>query len=306
MPAIEAWRANHRATFGTEIIDVPLETWPEHFPNVAQAAHLVRSGVREPLYATLTRIGTVEGFGANIRFLQPGDMQKHFVEDVKGTAIDHLGRGLFEAHGRDEAGWEEEAGHKDMWFAARDIAFEGVNVEIDIERCSPAWGSAQPGSGTPPILERVLPTDIDMNLELIASLMIRVLLIEVQAFHTFAWAEEWMSDPDLVAGDGEAAPTRQLHPRRRDAARRLPRHDHHRDARPHLDRHVRQALPRHRHDRPDLEAQPRPVARRAAPRRPGPPFSARSSTGPASTATPPRSSRVSTRWATPATKPPDR
>jgi hypothetical protein len=205
VPAIEAWRANHRATFGTDIIDVPLETWPEHFPNVAQAAHLVRSGVREPLYATLTRIGTVEGFGANIRFLQPGDMQKHFVEDVRGTAIDHLGRGLFEAHGRDEAGWEEEAGHKDMWFAARDVAFEGVNVEIDIERMLARMGFGAPGSGTPPILERVLPTDIDMNLELIASLMIRVLLIEVQAFHTFAWAEEWMSDADLVAGDGEAA-----------------------------------------------------------------------------------------------------
>jgi hypothetical protein len=35
--------------------------------------------------------------------------------------------------------------------------------------------------------------------------MIRVLLIEVQAFHTFAWAEEWLSDPTLVAGDGKAA-----------------------------------------------------------------------------------------------------
>jgi hypothetical protein len=40
---------------------------------------------------------------------------------------------------------------------------------------------------------------------MVAALMIRVLLIEVQAFHTFAWAEEWLSDPDLVAGEGEAA-----------------------------------------------------------------------------------------------------
>jgi hypothetical protein len=31
------------------------------------------------------------------------------------------------------------------------------------------------------------------------------MLIEVQAFHTFAWAESWLSDPDLVAGDGAAA-----------------------------------------------------------------------------------------------------
>ena len=54
-------------------------------------------------------------------------------------------------------------------------------------------------------MERALPDDIDLNLELIANLMIRVLFIEVQAFHTFAWAEEWLSDTDLVAGDGRAA-----------------------------------------------------------------------------------------------------
>jgi hypothetical protein len=44
-----------------------------------------------------------------------------------------------------------------------------------------------------------------VNLEVIASLMTRVLFIEISAFHTFAWAEEWLSDPDLVAGDGKAA-----------------------------------------------------------------------------------------------------
>ena len=44
-----------------------------------------------------------------------------------------------------------------------------------------------------------------MNLELIVTLMFRVLFIEIIGFHTFAWAEDWMSDSDLVAGDGEAA-----------------------------------------------------------------------------------------------------
>jgi hypothetical protein len=161
--------------------------------------------VPEPLIATLTRIGTVEGYGANIRLLQPGDMQRHFVEDVRGTAIDHLGKGLFEAHGRDEAGWEEEAGHKDMWFAARDIAFEKPTAKIDIDAMLARMGFGQPGSGPGPELDRVLPDDIDVNLELIANLMIRVLFIEVQAFHTFAWAEEWLSDRALVAGDGRAA-----------------------------------------------------------------------------------------------------
>ncbi|MFZ6002433.1 MAG: hypothetical protein ACOYXM_00730 [Actinomycetota bacterium] len=205
VPAIEAWQEQHRRTFGTEIMHVPLETWPEHFPNTAQARHLITAGVPEPLIATLTRIGTVEGFGANIRLLQPGDMQVHFEEDIRGTGIDHLGKGLFEAHGRDEAGWEEEAGHKDMWFAARDVAFEHPTAKIDVDAMLERMGFGQSGPPGGPVLERALPDDVDVNLELIANLMIRVLLIEVQAFHTFAWASEWLSDPALVAGEGKAA-----------------------------------------------------------------------------------------------------
>src|SRR3546814_9301162 len=115
--------------------------------------------------ATLTRIGTVEGFGANIRFLQPGDMQRHFDESIAGTAIDHLGKGLFEAHGRDEAGWEEEAGHKDMWFAARDIAFEGRTADIDIDAMLERMGFGPPASGPGAAVPRILPSDIDENLE---------------------------------------------------------------------------------------------------------------------------------------------
>jgi hypothetical protein len=204
VPAIEAWREKHREDFGADVIDVPLETWPEHFPNLAQARFLIQQGVREPLIATLTRIGTLEGLGANIALLRPTDLQRHFVEDIRGTAIDHLGRGLFEAHGRDEAGFEEEAGHRDMWFAARDIAFPEPGPDIDVQKMLERMGFGQgsPGTGS---TKRLLPDDIDANLEFMVALMVRILLIEVQAFHTFAWADAWLSDPDLVAGDGEAA-----------------------------------------------------------------------------------------------------
>jgi hypothetical protein len=205
VPAIEAWQAHHRSTFGTEILEVPLDTWPESYPNVAQARHLVESGVPEPLMATFTRIGTVEGFGANIRHLQPGDLQRHLVEDIRGTALDHLGRGLFEAHGRDEAGWEEEAGHRDMWFAARDIAFEGRSASIDIEAMLDRMGFGPTAQAKRAAAGRLLPDDIDENLELVVGLMVRVLLIEVQAFHTFAWAETLLADDELFAGDGAAA-----------------------------------------------------------------------------------------------------
>ncbi|MGH9017387.1 MAG: hypothetical protein ACRDY1_06540 [Acidimicrobiales bacterium] len=203
VPAIAAWGAANGATFGTDLLDVPIERWERTFPNVAQARFLIGSGVPEPLMATLTRIGTVEGYGANIRLLKPTNLQRHFVESVHGTAIDHLGSGLFEAHGRDEAGFDDEAGHRDMWFAARDIAFDRPGTELDIEAMLTRMGFGQGGPAG--AAARLLPGDVSAELEAIVTLMIRVLFIEISAFHTFAWAEEWMADTDLVGGDGEAA-----------------------------------------------------------------------------------------------------
>lgn len=202
-PAIAAWAQQNSARFGTELLDVPLERWERSFPNVEQARFLLRAGVPEPLMATLTRIGTVEGYGANIRLLKPKDLQRHFVEDVEGTAIEHLGRGLFEAHGRDEAGWEAEAGHRDMWFAARDIAFGRSCEDLDVEAMLARMGFGAGRAGTAG--DRFLPDDVSADLEMMVTLMVRVLFIEISAFHTFAWAEEWMSDTELVEGDGEAA-----------------------------------------------------------------------------------------------------
>jgi hypothetical protein len=202
-PAIEAWGAHHCEVFSTSLIDVPIERWQRTFPSVEQARFLLRAGVPEPLIATLTRIGTVEGYGANIRLLQPAGLQRHFVEDVRGTAVDHLGRGLFEAHGRDEAGFDDAAGHRDMWFAARDLAFERPTDDLDIDAMLARMGFG-PGRSSAPVT-RLLPDDVPLELETMVSLMIRVLFIELSAFHTFAWAEDWLSDPELVGGDGAAA-----------------------------------------------------------------------------------------------------
>lgn len=208
--AIEAWAQKNSATFGTDVVDVPLERWERTFPSVEQAKFLVRAGVPEPLMATLTRIGTVEGYGANIRLLKPGNLQRHFVEDIRGTATDHLGRGLFEAHGRDEAGLGEAgthdfvAGHRDMWFAARDIAFDRPVGNIDVTAMLERMGVGQ-GAGAAAAKQRRLPDDISGELEVMLTLMIRVLFIEISAFHTFAWAEDWISDTELVGGEGAAA-----------------------------------------------------------------------------------------------------
>jgi hypothetical protein len=212
VPAIQAWQQSHREQFGSEILDAPLELWPEVFPNVAQSKYLIREGVREPTISALTRIGTVEGFGSMIRAVKVDQLQSHFDESIAGTAIAHLQGGLFEAHARDEAGWEDEGGHKQMWFAARDVAFEHPVSDDMTQTMLERMGIVVPG-GKPPTPEEVRRNaealrrfpDIDLSLEMMLRRMVGLLFIEVSAFHTFAWAEEVLSDRDLVAGDGEAA-----------------------------------------------------------------------------------------------------
>ena len=211
VPAIEAWQARQREVFGTELLDVPLDRWPSTYPSVAQSRYLLGQGVREPVIMALTRIGTVEGFGAMIRHAAVGDRQRFFEESISGTAIEHLDRGLFEAHARDEAGWDEEAGHRHMWFAVRDIAFEHPVSEDQTAMMLSRMGISSGGPEPSPaeVRQRMLAArvhdDIDVELETMIRRMIGILLIEISAHHVFAWAEELLSDPDLVAGDGDAA-----------------------------------------------------------------------------------------------------
>jgi hypothetical protein len=211
-PAIRAWEEQRSATFGTPILDVPLETWPENFPNVEQTKFLLQRGVPGPTISALTRIGTVEGFGGMLRLIQVPDWRDSLEEDVDGTAIAHIDGGLFEAHARDEAGHGAEAGHNRMWFVARDIAFEDPVTEDETARMLSRMGIGAGASyGGPGARSRhsdgprILPDDIDPALETIATRMIGLLLIEISAFHGFRWAEAVLSDQDLVAGDGEAA-----------------------------------------------------------------------------------------------------
>ncbi len=211
VPATKAWQQSHRELFGREMLDPPIEMWPDVFPNAAQTKFLLRQGVPGPTISSLTRIGTVEGFGSLIRAVKVDDMQRHFAESIAGTAIAHLQTGLFEAHARDEAGWEEEAGHKQMWFAARDIAFENP-VSEDMTQTMLERMGIVPAGGQPPTPEEVRRNaeamrrfpDIDLGLEMMVRRMVGLLFIEVSAFHTFAWAEAVLSDTDLVAGDGGA------------------------------------------------------------------------------------------------------
>ena len=212
-PAIKAWEEQRQAQFSTPILDVPLDTWPEHFPNVAQSKLLIGAGAPQAIIGALTRIGTVEGFGGMLRLLPVPDVAGAFDEDTAGTAMAHMGRGLFEAHARDESGFGDQAGHDRMWFVARDIAFENpvstdqtaamlTRMGIDTRPKAPEEVKRLRDAARK---QRVLPHDVDFTLEMVVGRMIGLLLIEISAFHGFQWAEEVLGDSDLVAGDGAAA-----------------------------------------------------------------------------------------------------
>src|SRR5438477_1804303 len=139
------------------------------------------------------------------------DFQSCFEEDIRGTAMAHLDGGLFEAHARDEAGWGDEGGHKQMWYAARDVAFENPVTEdqtaVMLERMGipTQSGTPDPDAIRRQLMSRLLFEDVDPNLQFLIDRMANLLLIEVSAYHTFAWAEDVLSETELVAGDGEAA-----------------------------------------------------------------------------------------------------
>ena len=204
--AIDAWQAHHLETFDTDVLDAPVEDFPPHYPSLEQARFLLRHGVCEPVIGILTRIGTVEGYGGAIRELAPrGDVQRHFVENVAGTATEHLGKGLLEAHARDESGWEQQAGHDRMWYAVRDIAFDDPLGADDERRLRATIDRAAAGVPTAPMNGARRFDDLDPAFEALITFMARVLFIEVRAFHAFAWASALLADSDLVAGDGAAA-----------------------------------------------------------------------------------------------------
>jgi hypothetical protein len=89
-----------------------------------------------------------------------------------------------------------------MWFAARDVAFGHPPTEDETQLMLQRMGIGQMAKASP---DRLWPDDVSVDLEMLVERMVRLLLIEISAFHTFAWAEELLDDPDLVAGEGEAA-----------------------------------------------------------------------------------------------------
>ncbi len=197
VPGIEAWQKQHLATSVVPLVEITADCVPPHLPSVAQAKLMLKNGVREPIVRMLTEIAIVEGFGATIRDLPVPPLASFIRESTASTALAHLTGGLFEAHARDEAGWGEEGGHKQMWEAARDVALSNPEVPTDILMM--IMGRR---AGNRP--QRLLPT-LAEPVERLLGFMAGVLAIEVFARSTFQWAEELLGDPEVSDSPEQAA-----------------------------------------------------------------------------------------------------
>jgi hypothetical protein len=195
-PAVKAWQEQHLATSPLPLFEIPDECVPPHAPSAAQTKMLIREGVREPTVRLLSEIAIIEGFGAMIRQLPVPPLDSFIRESTAGTALQHLERGLFEAHARDEAGWEEEGGHRQMWDAARDAALSNPEISPEIYANIMARRGQEPPALFP---------ELGAPVERLIRFMVNVLAIEVFARSTFAWAEEVLSDETVSDAPKAAA-----------------------------------------------------------------------------------------------------
>lgn len=190
-PAIQAWQARLRSE-GQPLLHLPAEYVPPHYPNYPQAKLLLQEEVRDPITRSLTIISIVEGFGARIRDLPLPDLRGEVVEDVAGTALAHLGEGLFEAHARDEAGFRDQGGHKQMWEAARDLGLAKPEIPEDVLL-------AMMMGGRPRGERKRLFPELSSRLEGAITMMASVMVVEIFAEDVFEWAKQLLGDPEVSA-----------------------------------------------------------------------------------------------------------
>ena len=163
----------------------------DRIPTVEQSQILLRHGLGETFWNTLTITGKIEAKGRLLAEVQFPDLQPFIVDDISEMAIGHLNKGLLWAHGIDEGGQPDIGigGHDEMWFVARDLVF-GVNAFPDVE---PPENIARPEAG-----HRFMP-EVSMAVEGLLSLVMNLLMIEFRAEIGFAATQAVLRTPDLFA-----------------------------------------------------------------------------------------------------------
>ena len=187
-PAVEAW-AHALEARGHPLVDATTRLLSRGaYPNQAQQKFLLDLGMGQTLWNSLTITGVIEARGGFIAQMTGPDFGSIIVDDIADTCTGHLGKGLLNAHGYDEAGERErgEGGHDTMWFAVRDLLFGKDAYPLPEE----------PGRLARPEPGRLMP-QVQPEHEQLILLLMNVLMIEVRAESAFRFYIDLARDPAL-------------------------------------------------------------------------------------------------------------
>ncbi len=188
-PAIENWTRGLRER-GGELLEADASLLEGvGYPTVAQSRLLLKEGLNQSFWNTLTVTGIIEGRGRLLVDTIFPDLQSVTVEDISEMGIGHLGGGLLKAHGLDEGGDEvaKIGGHDVMWFALRDLAFGETGFPVP---------AVEDNIGRPDEDQKDLPNVSQGHLRTVYFLL-NLMLIEFRAENGFAASQALLRDPQL-------------------------------------------------------------------------------------------------------------
>ena len=192
VPALEAWTQALVARGGQPLNADSSLLGGTRLPTIEQARVLLRNGLGQTFWNTLTITGKIEARGRLLAEVEFPALAPHIVDDISMMAIGHLGKGLLKAHGWDEGGVVDPVdgaigAHDQMWFVLRDLAF-GADAYPDAD---PPVNIARPDAGT-----RIMP-EVAPEVEGLLSLLMNLLVIEFRAEIGFADTQALLRTPEL-------------------------------------------------------------------------------------------------------------
>ena len=190
-PALDAWTEQLRARGGDLLAADSSLLAGVRYPSDAQQKLLIREGLGQTFWNSLTIIGVIEARGRVLADMVFPDFRDLVVQDVSELAIGHLNQGLLRAHGLDEGG-EPEAGvggHDVMWFALRDLAFGKTDFPMP---------AVPDNIGRPDANVPVFPR-LPIQYERLVHFLGNLLMIEFRAERGFSSTEKLLRDPELFS-----------------------------------------------------------------------------------------------------------
>jgi len=185
--AIKNWQ-QHLKDRGAEIVEATGDLLTEpNFPNIAQQVWLLKNGIEQGFWNSLTVTGLIEARGKALADVTAPDFQKIIVEDISETSLAHMNKGLLRAHGWDEGGDDTDTGgHDVMWFAVRDLVFGKDKYPIPEPPASIGREKKERE------MERIPP-----EYEGLISFLMNLLMIEVRAERAFDFYEKVLGNEEV-------------------------------------------------------------------------------------------------------------